>query len=160
MYLAKLGVRVYQDCATSKIMFKSEHSCWRAGRAFLTWLYKQIQVEGNEECWGIDGPLDLIADSGHCTQVALRGDMVTGSDEAIFLVDQEKKYLRKAKLIYAPAPESCWKCSFDADTWSFGSLELPETKCFGNRMKTLGDFLIALDGRFAEFAETYKPTGE
>lgn len=159
MYLAKLGIQAERECAFNKmIRIDRDKAEWKGGRAFLTWFFKENQIEGNEKCWGMEGPLDFIADSEFCTQAALRGKGVTISNEAISFTVQENKYIRKAKLILAITPGECWKCGFDADHWSFGSMELPESECFGDRMETINEFLIALDGRFGEFVKTYNPS--
>lgn len=127
-----------------------------AGRKFLTWLFGKIQRDGNDFEGGnqlmIDGPLELVADSesdAKCTIANLKGGMVVKSSEVATALVTEKKMIRKAKLTLVRG-EEFWNFTFDADSWSFASLELPRScECFADRVESILELNRELNGIFA-----------
>lgn len=153
MLLGKQEIAIEQECA-SNIARRTdpEKFGWTLGRQFLTWLFRADLTH-----LSLDGPVELIADSGECTQAALRGDKVPISPELGKMLE-EKKWIRKARLTLVREPNDIWRCTFDADNWTFGALELPEGyDSFGERIEAIRDFYQGLQTVFGMFLNQYKP---
>lgn len=137
---------------------------WTGGRQFLTWLFGKIQRDGNdmdeETQIMVDGPIEVIAGepdnadtpmpkgSEFCTSATLRGDLVVKSGELRQSLETEKKLIHKAKLRLTRG-ERIWAFTFDADKWTFGSLELPkDCEDFADRLDAIRELHDALEGIF------------
>jgi len=124
-------------------------------RQFLTWLYTEQKKESDvTQDIGvfIDGPLELIAkddeDDVCCTKAKIEGELVTKSEELDQML-REKKLLRKAKISIVKS-DRVWHFTFNADTWSFGGLELPEDDRddFDKRIASIGELHSELENLF------------
>lgn len=126
---------------------------WSGGRRFLTWLWRVTQNDGpkiGETCVTMEGPLELIASDREtiCSSANLRGSLVTTSTELRQMLEQEKKEITKAKLSLL-IDEDIFRFTFNADKWSFGSLELPpECKTFQDRILAVRKLYFQLENLF------------
>ena len=138
------------------------------GRDFLTWLWFYGETEGGESdiktsgaySFMIDGPLTFIADGdGAIESVVKKGNPVK-SAEARTSLNVGKK-LKKAKIIFAKDDET-WSATFDADSFSFGSLNLPQgeemehNSRFAERIDYLQTFKTVFRTLFVKFLEETK----
>lgn len=104
------------------------------GQDFLTWLWFASEARGGifnsgtsgDLAVAIEGPLLFVRAGDGAHETALRRGLPTVSAEAKTALLGGKK-LRRAKLLLARADET-WSCSFDADTFVFRALKLPEPK--------------------------------
>lgn len=123
-----------------------------AGREFLTWLHKKILMDGTAMLPGIDvmieGPLDLIAEGdARCTVANLKGALVTESAEVREALN-DKKQISKARLALTKNND-IWHFTFNADEWTFGSLELPKScENFSTRVEAILELYNELDAVF------------
>ncbi len=110
-------------------------------RDFLTWMWYDIEMKGGvvthpqfgEFTFAMEGPLTFafsptktkdpdLTDSGE-TAIKKGNPMLSG--EAITALQSGKK-MKKAKILMARGNAEKWSFSFDADTFTFNSLTLPE----------------------------------
>jgi len=104
------------------------------GLDFLTWLWFASEADGgvfNLKEFGelgaaIEGPLLFTRAGAGAHEISLRKGLPTVSAEAKTALLSGKK-LRRAKLLFA-RPEEKWSCSFDAETFVFRGLKLPDPK--------------------------------
>ena len=104
------------------------------GLDFLTWLWFASEARGGifnskedgELGIAIEGPLLVTRAGAGAHEISLRKGLPTVSAEAQTALLSGKK-LRRAKLLLARADEA-WSCSFDAETFVFRALKLPEPK--------------------------------
>ncbi len=111
------------------------------GRDFLTWLWYYCETklgvckhpQYGEFTMALEGPLTFAYSSGKAKDPELAGagesTVKKGnplcSGEAKAALSSGKK-LRKAKIMLARSDADKWSFTFDADTFAFGSLSLPE----------------------------------
>ncbi len=165
MMLAKLGTN---ETALPKISFaenKEDEPC--IGRDFLTWLWFYSETEGKvtHEQFGtfdsmFEGPLTFAyaSDSQGAGETVLKkGDFPQRSAEAKAALLSGKK-LKKAKVSITRNNE-IWSGNFDADKFSFSSLNLPDGEAqddegrFEERMQSLVVLERALEVYFNLFVE-------
>jgi len=123
------------------------------GLDFLTWLWFASEARGGvfttkqagEFGIAIEGPLLFTRAGDGAHEISLRKGLPTVSAEAKTALLSGKK-LRRAKLLFARADEN-WSCSFDAQTFVFRGLKLPEPKemldpasRFQERFQKIADF--------------------
>ncbi|MBQ4106331.1 MAG: recombination-associated protein RdgC [Lentisphaeria bacterium] len=138
------------------------------GRDFLTWLWYysettgKITTEDGEFDLLIEGPLTLVDASeanGAEETVIRKGNSPQRSAEAKSALATGKK-LKKAKFSLTRDPE-IWSGTFDADTFSFSSVKLPEGEAmesfdrFRERQEFLQIFKGAMEAYFKVFAGTF-----
>ena len=138
------------------------------GRDFLTWLWYYSETTGKVATDDgtfdllIEGPLTLAdaAEANGAEETVIRkGNSPQRSAEAKSALATGKK-LRKARFSLTRDPE-IWSGTFDADTFSFGSLKLPEGEAmdaferFRERLEFLQTFKGAMEAYFRTFAETF-----
>ena len=123
------------------------------GLDFLTWLWFASEARGGifkskehgDVGVAIEGPLLFTREGEGAHETALRKGLPTVSAEAKTALLSGKK-LRRAKLLVARTDES-WSGTFDATTFVFRSLKLPESKevldapsRFQDRIQKIGVF--------------------
>jgi hypothetical protein len=136
------------------------------GQDFLTWLWFASEARGGifktddngEVGVTVEGPLTLQRTGDGAHEAALRNGLPTASAEAKTALLSGKK-LRRAKLLLGRTDET-WSSSFDADTFVFRGLKLPEAEGlldpasrFQDRILKLGTFrelFLTLYDRFVE----------
>ncbi|HBM14819.1 MAG TPA: hypothetical protein DD381_00485 [Lentisphaeria bacterium] len=138
------------------------------GRDFLTWLWFFSEKEGGEIdvknlgsfSFMIDGPLTFIADGdGAIESVVKKGNPLRSAEARASLCVGKK--LKKAKIVFAKDEET-WSASFDADSFTFGSLTLPQgeemehNSRFAERIDYLQTFKIVFKALFSKFIEEAK----
>ena len=147
------------------------------GRDFLTWLWFEAEVNGGRCSAGefgdfvaaIEGPLTLAYSPGKTKDPDLAGSgesvvkrgNPTVSGEAKAALSSGKK-LRKARVIFAReganAEVDKWAFTFDADTFTFGSVKLPEGEemereaAFEERVANLNILRTVFSAYFKKFA--------
>ncbi len=146
-----------------------------AGRDFLTWLWYEIEVNGGrfehpqfgEFTFAMEGPLTLSYSPGKTKDPELAGSgenvikkgNPTLSAEAKAALASGKK-LRKARIMMARGDAEKWSYGFDADTFAFTSLKLPEGEeqerhaRFEERVTNLHILHVMLETCFRKFAES------
>lgn len=146
-----------------------------AGRDFLTWWWYDIEVNGgvyDHPGFGrftviMEGPLTFAYSPGKTKDPELAGSGVstvkngnpTLSGEAKAALSSGKK-LRKARIIMAGDEKTKWSFTFDADTFVFGSLNLPEGEeqerdaRFEERVANLHVLHAVFEFVFRKFAES------
>lgn len=138
------------------------------GRDFLMWLWYFNEVAGKvrHEQYGefevfVEAPLVFVDDEdalGAAEVTIKKGGSPTRSAEAKAAIGVGKK-LKKAKLTIT-REKQVWTCTFDADRFAFGSLNLPEgevmspDEVFAERIENLEVFKIAVETLFQKFGET------
>ena len=138
------------------------------GRDFLTWLWYFSETHSGLLKVGNLGDFTLIVE-GPLT-FAISGDDVPGASESTVkkgcpqMSAEAKaalavgKKLRKAKILLARGDAEKWSFTFDADTFAFSGLSLPETESmelntrFEERVLSLNIFLTAFEAYFQKFA--------
>jgi len=121
---------------------KEDDDEFTPGRDFLTWLWYYSEQEGGEidvDNYGRfavmpDGPLTFAFEGQGAYESVVRKGNPLKSAEAKTALSTGKK-LKKANLIFARADE-IWNCSFDADSFSFSGMKLPD----GEEMDYTGRF--------------------
>jgi hypothetical protein len=123
------------------------------GLDFLTWLWFASETRGGifntpnagEFGVAIEGPLLFTRAGDGAHEISVRKGLPTVSAEAKTALMSGKK-LRRAKLLVARTDEN-WSCSFDAQTFVFRSLKLPDPKemldpasRFQERVQKIADF--------------------
>ena len=123
------------------------------GLDFLTWLWFASEARGGiftstalgEIGVGLEGPLLFLRAGDGAHETALRKGLPTVSAEAKTALLSGKK-LRRAKILIAVADQA-WSCGFDAETFVFRGLKLPEPKevldpasRFQDRIQKIGEF--------------------
>ncbi|MCP3967932.1 MAG: recombination-associated protein RdgC [Lentisphaerae bacterium] len=141
------------------------------GRDFLTWLWYFSEMEGggvSHEQFGdfdimIEAPLTFAfaADArGSAETVVKKGGSPLRAAESKAAL-QVGKRLKKAKITICRG-DDIWSGTFDADNFSFGSLNLPEGEemdkdsRFAERIQNLFIFQNALREYFKKFVETVR----
>ncbi len=139
------------------------------GWDFLTWLWYFCEDGGKVDLDNlgefsafVDGPLTFILDGDEqgAVETVIKKGNPTNSAEAKASLQAGKK-LKKAKLTITRG-EDIWSCSFDAQTFTFSGLKLPDgekmhrEEKFIERMENLHIFHQAIRGYFKQFAETLK----
>ncbi len=127
------------------------------GREFLTWLYWQKDEKICDVQFTVGAPLDFITDDTErgCTNAIMKGDLAPISRESSIAL-QENKLLRKAVLTIVDG-DDIYTGTFDADKFSFSSLELPDVEkgsiadVFSDRMELLVSFFNKLEDLFLAF---------
>jgi hypothetical protein len=142
------------------------------GLDFLTWLWFASEARGGQFkskehdlfAIALEGPLILERAGGGAHQTSLRNGLPTVSAEAKTALLSGKK-LRRAKLTLAHNDET-WSCNFDAETFAFRSLKLPEPKemldpasRFQERILKLGLFREMFFELFDRFLQDRTDTG-
>ena len=111
------------------------------GRDFLTWLWFFAETElarikhpdFGDFTLALEGPLTFAYSPGKAKDPELggagestvkRGNPMTSAEAKAALASGKK--LRKAKIMLARGDADKWTFTFDADTFAFGSLSLPE----------------------------------
>ena len=138
------------------------------GRDFLTWLWYYSETSEGLLKVGNLGNFNLIIE-GPLT-FAINGDDTPGASESTVkkgcpqMSAEAKaalavgKKLRKAKIMLARGDAEKWSFGFDADSFTFSSLSLPETESmeintrFEERVLSLNIFLTAFEAYFQKFA--------
>ena len=138
------------------------------GRDFLTWLWYYSETQEGLLKVGNLGNFNLIVE-GPLT-FAITGDDAPGASESTVkkgcpqMSAEAKaalavgKKLRKAKILLARGDVEKWTFTFDADTFTFSGLSLPETESmeintrFEERVLSLNIFLTAFEAYFQKFA--------
>ncbi len=141
------------------------------GQDFLTWLWFHAEARGGlfklpelgETGVALEGPLCFTMEGDGAHETVLRKGAPLVSAEAKTSLLGGKK-LRSARLLVARGDES-WSCAFDADTFVFRGLKLPDSKeqvdpvtRFQDRMQKLNafrDIMLAVYDRF--LAERSRP---
>ncbi len=147
------------------------------GRDFLTWLWYDAEVNGGrcsvgelgDFVVGLEGPLTLAYSPGKAKdpELAGSGESVVkrgnpmASGEAKAALSSGKK-LRKARVTFAregvDAEVDKWVFTFDADTFTFGSVKLPEGEemeresAFEERVANLHILHTVFNAYFKKFA--------
>ena len=147
------------------------------GRDFLTWLWYEAEVNGGrcsvgelgDFVVGLEGPLTLAYSPGKTKdpELAGSGESVVkrgnpmASGEAKAALSSGKK-LRKARVTFAregaDAEVDKWVFTFDADTFTFGSVKLPEGEemeresAFEERIANLHVLHTVFNAYFKKFA--------
>jgi len=136
------------------------------GLDFLTWLWFASEARGGifatkehgELGVAIEGPLLFTRAGAGAHEISLRKGLPTVSAEAKTALLSGKK-LRRAKLMLARADEK-WTCSFDAETFVFRGVKLPDPKemldpisRFQERVMRLGDFRVLFFDLFDRFLD-------
>ena len=147
------------------------------GRDFLTWLWYEAEVNGGrcsvgelgDFVVGIEGPLTLAYSPGKTKDPDLAGSgesvvkrgnpMVSGEAKAAL---SSGKKLRKARVTFAReganAEVDKWSFTFDADTFTFGSVKLPTGEemereaAFEERVTNLNILRTVFSAYFKKFA--------
>ena len=140
------------------------------GRDFLTWLWYfseqetggMLEIPEVGECaFTIEGPLTfaLAGEADGAAENTLKnGNSPLRAAEAKAALSVGKK-LKKAKF-YLEHEEKVWQGMFDADTFSFGGMKLPEGEemepddRLEERMEHMNTFRLALAAFFKKFVET------
>ena len=138
------------------------------GRDFLTWLWYFSEMHEGLLKVGDLGNFNLIIE-GPLT-FAINGDDAPGASESTVkkgcpqMSAEAKaalavgKKLRKAKILLARGDAEKWSFTFDADTFTFSGLSLPETESmeihtrFEERVLALNIFQTAFEAYFQKFA--------
>ena len=138
------------------------------GRDFLTWLWYFSEMHEGQLKVGDLGTFNLIIE-GPLT-FAINGDDTPGASESTVkkgcpqMSAEAKaalavgKKLRKAKILLARGDAEKWSFTFDADSFTFSGLSLPETESmeintrFEERVLSLNIFLTAFEAYFQKFA--------
>ena len=141
------------------------------GLDFLTWLWFASEARGGifntkehgELGIAIEGPLLFTRAGAGAHEIALRKGLPTVSAEAKTALLSGKK-LRRAKLLLARDDEA-WSCSFDAESFVFRGLKLPEHKDaldpasrFQDRIIKLGVFRDLFLDLFDRFLDDHSET--
>ena len=147
------------------------------GRDFLTWLWYFSETQEGLLKVGDLGNFNLIVE-GPLT-FAITGDDAPGASESTVkkgcpqMSAEAKaslavgKKLRKAKVMLARGDAEKWSFSFDADSFTFSGLSMPETESmevntrFEERVLSLNIFQTAFEAYFKKFASDImsgKPT--
>lgn len=134
------------------------------GREFLMWLWFMSEAQGGEVALAaggkfavlVEGP--LLFDQAEQGETAIRkGEPMLSAETRAALLSGKK--LRRAKLTLARGGEECWTGLFDADTFTFRGLKLPQTEAidavgrFQERMEMLDTFRQAFLGLYGTFAK-------
>jgi len=137
----------------------SEDDEFTPGRDFLTWLWHYSEIHGGEievNNYGNfsvmpEGPLTFASEGQGAFESVVRKGNPLNSAEAKTALTTGKK-LKKANLIFARLDE-IWSCSFDADTFSFSGMKLPE----GEEMEYASRFSERINNLhiFKEVFKTY-----
>ncbi len=139
------------------------------GRDFLTWLWYYSEADGGlmeHEQFGefaimIEGPLTFAFNAetrGAAETTIKKGGSPLRSAEAKAALTVGKK-LKKAKFVLARGNEM-WSGMFDADSFNFGSLSMPEGEemepesRFAERIQNLFIFQAIFRNYFQKYAET------
>lgn len=138
------------------------------GRDFLTWLWYYSETKEGLLNIGQFGTFNLIVE-GPLT-FSISGDEAPGASESTVkkgcpqMSAEAKaalavgKKLRKAKILLARGDADKWSFTFDADTFTFSGVSLPETESmelhslFEERVLSLNILLAAIEGYFKKFA--------
>ncbi len=139
------------------------------GRDFLTYLWYagEKEIKAKHQIYGefdafVEGPLTFVHSSearGAQETVVKKGENPLRSAEAKAALAAGKK-LKKAKLHLCKDNED-WSCTFDADSFSFSSVKLPEVEGMGRdeqmaeRVEKMIIFKEALGEFFKLFAGTF-----
>ncbi len=135
------------------------------GRDFLTWLWFVAEARGGLIKAGelgdfavmVEGPLLFVMEGGGAHETALRKGEPLMSAEAKTALLAGKK-LKRAKITLA-RDKQAWSCSFDADSFVFRGLKLPEgekldpVSRFQERMLMLDIFQGAFLNLYDRFVE-------
>lgn len=134
------------------------------GRDFLTWLWFASETRPNrfETPAGpvavlIEGPLTFVYEGTGAHETVLRkGEPVNSAEAKTCLLNGKK--LQAAKITLAgDDEESIWPCTFNASTWSFRSMKLPETDApdpvsrFQDRITSLDQYRTMFSALYEEF---------
>lgn len=139
-----------------------------ASRDFLTWLWFFSEEKSGEFdvknlgrfSFMIDGPLTFIADGEGALESAVKKGNPLKSAEARAALNVGKK-LKKAKIVFAKDDET-WSATFDADSFSFSSVTLPQgeemehNSRFAERIDNLQIFRTVFKSLFTQFIEETK----
>ena len=161
------GIRVAEWAKTSfSAEVEDEEMEDTPGLDFLTWLWFASEARGGvfatkehgELAVAIEGPLLFTRAGAGAHEISLRKGLPTVSAEAKTALLSGKK-LRRAKVMLARAEEK-WTCSFDAQTFVFRGVKLPEPKemldpasRFQERVLRLGDFRVLVFELFDRFLD-------
>ena len=159
--------KILQTSYTGLRLPKGEEDDFTPGRDFLTWLWYFSEEKGGEVdvknfgrfAFMPNGPLTFAAEGQGAFESVVRKGNPLNSAEAKTALSTGKK-LKKAGLTFARADE-IWNCSFDADTFTFSGMKLPEgeemdpASRFAERMNNLHIFKEVFNAYFKKFlAET------
>lgn len=139
-----------------------------AGRDFLTWLWFFSEEDGGEFevknlgrfSFMIDGPLSFISDGEGALESGVKKGNPLRSAEARAALNVGKK-LKKAKIVFAKDEEN-WSAGFDADSFSFSSVTLPQgeemehNSRFAERIDNLLTFKTVFKALFSKFIQETK----
>lgn len=140
-----------------------------SGRDFLTWLWHhcetkegEAKIKNNTYNMMIDGPFTFAAcgESEGSLEISIKKGMPGRSAEAKAALAVGKK-LKKANLIISKYKDT-WKTSFNADTFFFSALELPEGEkldpisAFDERMRLIAEFMEIFEEYLKIFFNTCK----
>lgn len=102
------------------------------GRAWLTWLWWTLETQGGrfvtddgEFQMMVDGPLIFVGDGPGALVSGCTKGLPTLSAEATAAL-RTGKTLKRARLVIARNKGEEWRCTVDADRFSFSGLKLPE----------------------------------
>jgi len=140
------------------------------GRDFLTWLWYFNEDKGGQisiDTYGgfnlsVDGPLNLalVDESQGAGETVVKKGMPQRSAEAKAALSVGKK-LKKAKITMTRG-EHIWSCTFDADSFTFSGLKLPDGEemdlhsVFAERVNFLHIFHLAFEEYVVKFINTLK----
>lgn len=129
----KLNFRNYDGISLSSTNNESKEDTYSfPGRDFLTWLWFFSEEETGsitsdnfgEFAVMLDGPLSFISSGEGAHETVVKRGNPLNSVEAQASLDVGKK-LKKAKIILTREKET-WSTNFDADNFTFSSVNLPE----------------------------------
>ena len=161
--------------------FASEHGTEdeaTPGRDFLTWLWYYAETELGvykhpdlgEFTIAFEGPLNFAYSPGKAKdpQLAGSGESVVKKGNPLTSAEAKAalsvgKKLKKAKIMLARSDAEKWSFTFDADTFAFSSLALPEGEeeeinaRFEERVLFLDILHTVWEGYFKKFADALAP---
>ncbi|MGL4854044.1 MAG: recombination-associated protein RdgC [Lentisphaeria bacterium] len=145
-----------------------EYACHGTiGQDFLTWLLyiaekeNMFAAENSDSMYGIaiDGPILMVAEGKGALESVIRKGLPTQSGELQTALDVGKK-MKQAKIMIGADADSSWTFTFDADTFAYRSLKLPQgdkldpESYFQERMDSIATLDGLLKGLFKRFIQT------